>query len=188
MGSIVCITGSTAAGKSVLARHLSSRFSLPQFTPGDYQRQKFASEGFKSPAEYHKQLGLQQTYYALWPEFIEQMRTNMSEHGMIVGGIYTLEFLELIKQEFPTHRTHLLIVAAKQRIRFQRFMTREKLKGREAEMEFHALEASKKAAGLFQLLRHCDVIVRNQTTMQDFFEEGECTFLILQNRGISHAG
>ena len=188
MGSIVCITGGTAAGKSVLARHLSSRFNLPQFTPGDYQRQKFASKGFKSPAEYHKQLGLQQTYYALWPEFIEQIRTNVSERGMIIGGIYTSEFLELIKQEFPTYRTSLLNVAAIRRIRFQRFKMREKLKGREAETEFRALEASKKATGLFHLLRHCDAIVKNQTTVSDFFEEGERVLLGLLDGGAMYAG
>ncbi len=184
MGLIVCITGGTAAGKSTLSEHLYSKFKLPQFNPGGYQRKKFASLGFRSPAEYHKQLGLEKTYYALWPEFIEQIRTNISERGIVIGGVYSSEFLELIKREFSGYRTCLFNVAASRHIRLRRFQIREKFEIKKAKYEFRALEKSKCSVGFLSLLQNSDVVIKNQTTFQNLSEQGEREFLKLQNEGI----
>jgi dephospho-CoA kinase len=187
MGLIVCITGGTAAGKSALSEHLCAKFKLPQFDPGGYQRKKFASLGFGSPAEYHKQLGLEKTYYGLWPEFIEQIRASIAKQGIVIGGVYTPEFLELVKQEFPEYRTCLLNVTATRHVRLRRFQLREKLEMRKAKHEFQALEESKQEVGLLRLLRGSDVIIKNQTTFQKFSELGERELLKLRNGDEPHA-
>lgn len=87
MGEILCVTGSSATGKSIVSQHLAKEFDASIFSLGDYQRKKFADYG--TPQQYHGKFGLDTTYYGLWPEFINKIASLKTRRGIIVDGIYT---------------------------------------------------------------------------------------------------
>lgn len=166
MGEIFCVTGLSAAGKSVLSRHLAEEFGMSVFNLGDYQREKFKAYG--TPQQYHKKLGLGTTYYALWPEFIDRIASSRSNGGIIVDSVYTYEFLTLLRKTFENDNIHLMQVAATRHVRLRFFQFKTKLRGADAFKEMHKLDSVKRDVGLVCMLRIADFTVRNNTGLNEF--------------------
>src|SRR5271157_353446 len=120
---IIAITGYSAAGKSSLARSISDSLDMGLFGLGNHQRASFGAYG--TPQEYHARLGLFTTYYGRWPEYIAEISKNRFRSGIVVEGIYSPAFLELMKREFSNYKIYLMEISAKRddRIWFLRIKT-----------------------------------------------------------------
>lgn len=166
MVEILCVTGSSATGKSSVSKHLSKEFGVPLFSLGDYQREKFTHYG--TPQQYHRKLGLDVTSYGLWPEFVNQIASLKSDKGIIVDGIYTYKFLELLKKNFKGENVHLMQITATRHARLRFFQIRTNLEVADAFKEMSKIDKIKRDVGLIEVLRRADVTVRNNTGLNEF--------------------
>lgn len=169
---IIGVTGYSSAGKSTLARHLSAQFGTGLFSLGDYQRRKFAAYG-STPQEYHGRLGLAVTYYGLWPAYVSEIKARMSGAGIVIEGVYTYAFLEMVRGAFPEAETRLLRVSSPYGQRLRTFALRTGLETGKAKEQMDALDRIKDEVGLKELLRHADSTVVNRGALRTFLRRGE---------------
>ena len=176
MSYCICVTGPTAAGKSMLSKYLSNKLEMPYFSLGAYQRAHFKALGFNSPAEYHKALGLDVTYYGLWPSFIGEIINMGRGDGIIVDGVYSPGFMVQLSHALPKSRLSLLKITAPLHLRFCRFFKREQSKQFtfwRCLNEFYSLEIAKRRLGSKQMMRQPGLHLANDADPHSYFCKAE---------------
>ncbi len=171
IGTILCITGRTGAGKSTVARAIAEEFSIPFYGFGNYERQKWMDLfGYKSPAEYWTKLGLEVGHFGLYQEHIEQVRARISENGIAVESIYSESMLNLLGANFSDYGRILVSVVADERLRFERFKARESAIPEDPEYEFETMERFKVRIGVLKVMEKPDFVIANMGSMKTLID------------------
>lgn len=118
--------------------------------------------------EYFPKLGANTVYYGLWPEFVSEISKRISKRGIIVEGVYTSEFVDILRKTFPEAELRLLHVWAPKKRRIDFFTSRSKLGLEEAASQLRALDRIKAEVGLAKLLRCADSTLRNDSELSVF--------------------
>ena len=172
MGTIVCVTGRTGAGKSTIVKTMAEEFSMPFHGFGNYERQKWLEMfGYKSPAEYWTKLGLERGHFSLYPEHIAQVRDRVTESGIAVESIYSVTMLDLLRTEFPDHRAILVGAIANDELRFERFRARESVWTDRPEYEFKVMEGFKVRIGMLVAMERAEFVIENEGSIGSLREK-----------------
>ncbi len=178
---IIGITGFSAVGKSTLAKHLGEELGIGVFSLGNYQRAEFAAYG--PPEIYHSIFGYDKTYYGRWPTYIAEISKGMTDAGIVVEGIYSSGFLDLMRQRFSDARIEMIRIVASPDRRVELFMKKTGLPEREARVQLASLDAIKEDVGLNALMGRIDTSIINNTDLASFLRSGEQTVTHLLRRG-----
>lgn len=166
---IVGFTGYSAAGKSTAARHISETLSVPYYGLGTYERAKFGHLG--SPVEYHRKLGTDITYYGLYKEHIEQIRSRFSNGSIVIESLYAPDFVSLLRKTFQGFEIKIIHVYAPKEVRITNFATKAGISHAESEKYLDALDAIKIGFGLLEMIRKADIVVENRIGLSKFLRD-----------------
>jgi cytidylate kinase len=163
---VICLTGQSAVGKSTIAKELGKELEIPIFSLGDYQREKFSSYG--DPTNYHKQLGIEATYYGLWGEYLSKIESTISQRGIIIEGVYGKDLLEKIGKLLHKDQLYNIHITAPYQKRLDFFMLKGKTSDpKEAPGMIDALDQIKIKVGMLPLIASADITVTNDRTIND---------------------
>ncbi len=168
---IIGITGFGSSGKSTLLKHVSKELKIEQFSLEDYQREKFAKYG--SPINYHNRLGLNITYYGLWDEYLEQISKLNKGNSIIIDGIYTSRFIDMVAERMGCEQSYIINVCAPTNFRIRLFSDKTGLNWLEAEKQLFQLDKIKMDVGIIGVIRRSNFILNNNSEMKDFLRRGE---------------
>lgn len=169
---IIGLVGRTGAGKSSISRIMADEFNLPVYNVGRFERAWFGAQGFDSPIEYHRKLGIEVTYFGLFPQHMEQIRRSISEEGIIIESIYSPRLVSMLSDAFPNHSISILGIAATRHFRFNLFRKRNPSWPLEkATREFEELERFKIRFGMLEMLRRAAVVIRNDSSLESLREK-----------------
>ncbi len=171
LNKIIGITGFGSSGKSTLLKHISNELNIEQFSLGDYQRSKFAKYG--TPINYHNKLGLNVTYYGLWEEYLEQISKLNRSNGIIIDGIYTSRFIDLVAERMGNVEPYIINVCAPTNLRIRFFSDKIGLNWIEAEKQLFQLDKLKMNVGIIDVIRRSNCILNNNSDIKDFLRRGE---------------
>ena len=168
---IIGITGFGSSGKSTLLKYISKELKIEQFSLGDYQREKFAKYG--NPINYHNTLGLDVTYYGLWDEYLEQISKLNKKNSIIIDGIYTSRFIDIVAKRMGNGQPYLINVCAPTNFRIRRFSDKTGLNWLEAEKQLFQLAKIKMDVGIIEVIRRSNFILNNNSEIKTFLRRGE---------------
>jgi len=158
MGKIIVITGTSASGKSSLAKKVSSGYGFPVVGVSAFCEEIAKQRGFSDLDSFESEVGLRKSYFALIPNLLEHIKMlNSSNGGVVVEGVYNPELYSKIK-DIARGQSFLFLLGAARSTRKNRLRLREGLDSASAKRGLHVRRVNKKMKGLNAMLTHPDAI------------------------------
>lgn len=172
---MICLVGRTGSGKSTVSSIIAERYGTMVYGVGRFEREWFHSLGYNSPVEYHRELGIENTYFGLFPEHIRQIGKIISGGSIIIESVYSPRLVDMLSTNFPNHSISIINIAATRHFRFRLFRLREPYWSLEkAKREFNELERFKFRFGVLEMLRKADITIRNDSSLSSLSSRLDC--------------
>lgn len=91
--------------------------------------------------------------------------------GIIIEGVYTYEFMRLLRANFPEDNVQLMQITAPRQARLRFLQRRTNLDDAHAKLQMSEMDRIKSSAGMTELLRHANVTIRNNGDMDAFLRK-----------------
>ena len=97
----------------------------------------------------------------------------------MIDGIYTIAFVELLRNSFPGADINMIYVKASASRRLRLLMGRTGYDAADAHTQLVELDAIKEKVGLKEMLRHANTTIENAGSAEEFISTGVSTIIAL---------
>jgi inosine/xanthosine triphosphate pyrophosphatase family protein/dephospho-CoA kinase len=168
-GLVLIVVGRTCAGKTTFAEYAQNNHGLTFIEASSVLRMLGRDQRIEaqSPFDLAKLLlGTQ------GPDIVARKIIDLYPqallNGAVISGFRTIEELETLKHRVPEAR--VVVVEASERVRFQRFLNRERTSGLRDIAEFRRADSEQWSLGLVRVAEDfADIRIGNEGTLEDYY-------------------
>jgi len=169
MNRLILLVGSSASGKTSLAKELAATINCNAISLSEILRKQAAKKGFSSLHDFFAAVGVENAFAEIRVTCFNLIKLNLDKGTVVVDGVYDSKLFNSLKKSFEKE-LFVINVAASRHIRKRRMILRKKIGEKQAVLRLRKSDAIKKTIGLFESIKYRDFTVRNSGNLNKSLE------------------
>lgn len=158
--AIILFTGSSATGKSTIARRIADLYQIPIINEREMLKKMARDRGFARTRHWLDAIGTDRFLDEALQQTIQELTLTQGTH-VIIDGSYDRRLPETLRQKFDKEKLLIITVTAPESTREMRNMQRMGSTLEESMKELHLIDAFKEYAGTLDIEKEATFTIQN---------------------------